>query len=102
MQQELVLTWIYRAEWMLDVIGAGATAAKSDDWHKKWSQSSEAEQLQRDLEEIQAEGRRKPPVPPTSQGQYVTSWFSQTWELLKRLNVAYWYVHFFLMASLCT
>lgn len=87
---------------MLDVIGAGATAAKSDDWHKKWSQSSEAEQLQRDLEEIQAEGRRKPPVPPTSQGQYATSWFSQTWELLKRLNVAYWYVHFFLMASLCT
>jgi hypothetical protein len=50
------------AEYMLDVIGAGATASSEIEWHQKWVESKEAKVVQDELEKIHAEGRQKPPV----------------------------------------
>jgi hypothetical protein len=50
------------AEYMLDVIGAGATASSEIEWHQKWVESKEAKVVQDELEKIHAEGRQKPAV----------------------------------------
>ena len=50
---------------MLDVIGAGATATTNKNWHEVWLSSLECRGLQQDLENIHAEGRKRPSVGST-------------------------------------
>jgi ATP-binding cassette, subfamily G (WHITE), member 2, SNQ2 len=50
------------AEYMLEVIGAGATATSEFEWHEKWVQSEEAERVQEEIERIHEDGRKKPAV----------------------------------------
>ncbi|KAJ7757814.1 hypothetical protein DFH07DRAFT_958679 [Mycena maculata] len=45
------------AQFMLDVIGAGATADSKQDWEAVWRQSPESTKAQNELEKIHAEGR---------------------------------------------
>ncbi|KAG2112806.1 hypothetical protein BD769DRAFT_1673956 [Suillus cothurnatus] len=50
------------AEYMLDVIGAGATTSTSVDWHNVWQILLEATMLEDELGHIHAEGRSHPVV----------------------------------------
>lgn len=50
------------AEYMLEVIGAGATANSDIEWSSTWQNSKEAEQLQRDIERIHTEGKSRPAI----------------------------------------
>lgn len=81
---------VFRAEYILEAIGAGATATTSVDWYSAWKKSPEAARVQEDLERILTEGRDKPPVQARLQGHYPTSWLYQLTLLLKRAAQAYW------------
>jgi ATP-binding cassette subfamily G (WHITE) protein 2 (SNQ2) len=91
---------IIRAEYMLEVIGAGATATTEFDWHTIWKKSQEIVLVEKEIENIHAEGRKKPAVVATIQSEFATSWFYQTWELIKRSYIAFWRNPTYLMAKL--
>ncbi|KAG2062951.1 hypothetical protein BDR04DRAFT_1164429 [Suillus decipiens] len=78
------------AEYMLDVIGAGATASTSVDWHNVWRILPEAAVLEDELGRIHAEGRSLPVVQTELHTQYATSWKHQTIALAQRNFQAYW------------
>lgn len=75
------------AEFMLDVIGAGATAKSTQDWRTVWRESCEFEEMQRQIADIHTTGRIHPPV----QAAYTpTSWLYQMHVLLHRNTIAFW------------
>ncbi|KAF8179876.1 pleiotropic drug resistance ABC transporter [Pholiota molesta] len=78
------------AEYMLDVIGAGATAISDRDWHEVWINSKESKAVEIALEEIHTEGRKRPPVHATIQSAFATPWPYQLQVLLKRQHLTYW------------
>lgn len=88
------------AEYMLDVIGAGATANTSIDWHNVWQTSPEAAVLEDELGRIHAEGRSRPVVQTELRTQFATSWKHQTIALTQRNFQAYWRNPTYLMAKL--
>ncbi|KAF8877242.1 pleiotropic drug resistance ABC transporter [Gymnopilus junonius] len=88
------------AEYMLDVIGAGATALSEQDWHEVWNRAPESQQLQDEIEAIHKEGRSRPAVQATFKSEFATSWGYQVYQLLKRQAEAYWRDPTYLMAKL--
>ncbi|KAI0649902.1 pleiotropic drug resistance ABC transporter [Trametes meyenii] len=78
------------AEYILDAIGAGATATTDIDWHAAWKKSAEASQTYEDLDRIHAEGRSKPAAQATLHNTFPTSWSFQLMELFKRDAAAHW------------
>ena len=75
---------------MLDIIGAGATATTTVDWHDIWVKSPEAAKFQLHLQEIHEEGRGKPPIQETHQSEFATPLVTQVHELTIRANISYW------------
>ncbi|KAG5644208.1 hypothetical protein DXG03_008871 [Asterophora parasitica] len=88
------------AEFMLDVIGAGATATSNQDWHAIWKKSPEAIETQERLDAIHNEGRSRPPVEATLQSEFATSWGNQFKELWLRNSRAHWRDPTYLIAKL--
>lgn len=86
----LNLTTYSRAEYMLDVIGAGATASTSVDWHSIWKNSPEAATLQGEIENIHNESRARPVVQAARPTEFATSWYHQLVALTQRNFQAYW------------
>ncbi|CCM04556.1 uncharacterized protein FIBRA_06737 [Fibroporia radiculosa] len=78
------------AEYMLDVIGAGATATTSIDWAAVWTHSSEAQKLQREIERIHTEGLERPVAQSDVRSEFTTSWGHQFVILLHRSFQNYW------------
>lgn len=83
-----ISSWENPAEYMLDVIGAGATASSAVEWNSVWKTSPEAAQLQDNLERIQAEGRSRPAVVGTQHGTSVatTTYPECVWQLRRRAS----------------
>lgn len=80
------------AEYMLDVIGAGATGNSKQDWHQLFRESEMYSQLQQDLQEITNSER-----PPLSAGdeargrrEYAAGFFTQFKTVLTRTWLHYW------------
>ncbi|TFK38228.1 pleiotropic drug resistance ABC transporter [Crucibulum laeve] len=88
------------AEFMLDVIGAGATATSVIDWYDIWTHSPEAKQVQKDIDAIHTEGRNRPPVGATLHTEFATSWLNQTTLLIKRDSLAHYRDTTYLAAKL--
>jgi hypothetical protein len=84
---------------MLDVIGAGATASSSVDWHTIWRNSSEAAALQEQIENIHDEGRARPVIQTQLPTEFATSWVHQVIALTQRNFQAYWRNPTYLMAK---
>ncbi|KAL0563795.1 ATP-binding cassette transporter snq2, partial [Marasmius crinis-equi] len=78
------------AEFILDVIGAGATAQSTENWHTIWVGSPERQKIEKDIQQIHTEGESRPPFTVTLKGQFAASWSRQTWELLKRNHQSYY------------
>ncbi|KAJ7285271.1 pleiotropic drug resistance ABC transporter [Mycena rebaudengoi] len=72
------------AEFMLDVIGAGATAASTQDWEAVWRKSPESDKVRAELERINSEGRSRGPVQATFTSEFATPWRQQMKSLLSR------------------
>jgi hypothetical protein len=49
-----------RAEYVLDVIGAGATATSEQDWYNIWKAPPESVAVQEEVNKIHTEGRSRP------------------------------------------
>ncbi len=89
-----------RAEYILEAIGAGATATTDVDWKAAWNQSPEAVNVQEQLERIHSEGRSKPPVQARLKSKYPTSWWYQMVSLLRRDAAAHWRDPVYLLAKI--
>ncbi|KAG2347847.1 pleiotropic drug resistance ABC transporter [Suillus weaverae] len=85
------------AEYILDVIGAGAAAVPITDWYHVWKRSSEAMQLQVQIEKMHEHGRTCPQHPSVQYSVFATSWSHQFIALTQRNFRAYWrtpaYIH---------
>ncbi|KAH9927376.1 pleiotropic drug resistance ABC transporter [Amylocystis lapponica] len=88
------------AEYILDVIGAGATATTVIDWHTMWKQSKERKVLQGEIDAVHAEGHQHPPVTANMQHEFATSWSYQFAALCQRNLQSYWRDPVYLMAKL--
>lgn len=88
------------AEWMLDVIGAGATASSKVDWREAWLRSSQSVAFREELEHIHTEGRKRPPVAAAQKSSFATSWAHQFFVLTQRLFTAYWRNPSYVMAKI--
>ena len=73
---------------MLDVIGAGATAHSTIDWHSAWMKSPERQEMESQLQEIIQGGREAPAV--KEKQAYIYAPFSvQLFELVRRAFLNY-------------
>ncbi|PFH48337.1 hypothetical protein AMATHDRAFT_65762 [Amanita thiersii Skay4041] len=88
------------AEFMLDVIGAGATATTDKDWHQVWVESHLCRRATEDLEHVHTESRKQPPVKATFNGTFATPWTRQTRNLIMRQYQYYWRDPTYLMSKL--
>ena len=90
---------------MLDVIGAGATATSTIDWHNVWKKSPEATANAVEIRRIHDDGRNRPAVQTTLHAEYSASWIHQTIVVTKRSAAAIWrdptYVTAKLVLNIC-
>jgi ATP-binding cassette, subfamily G (WHITE), member 2, SNQ2 len=88
------------AEFMLDVIGAGATQTSEKDWHNVWKQSNEATEVQKEITVIHENGRNRPAVKTSRHSVFAAAWGSQVIELVKRGTLNSWRNPTYLVAKL--
>jgi len=75
---------------MLDVIGAGAAATTTVNWHDVWKKSPEAASTAREIQRVHQEGRNRPAVETKLRTEYSTSWAHQTFVVTQRSATATW------------
>ena len=75
---------------MLDVIGAGATATSTIDWHDVWKRSPEATATAQEIQRVHTEGRNRPAVEAKRHTEYSTSWIHQISVVTRRSAAAIW------------
>jgi ATP-binding cassette subfamily G (WHITE) protein 2 (SNQ2) len=88
------------AEFMLDVIGAGATAVSAQNWFEIWQRSEEWAEVQREVDAIHEGGNNRPPVATSQHSEFATSWGYQTAELIRRSAQRHWRDPTYLFAKL--
>jgi ATP-binding cassette subfamily G (WHITE) protein 2 (SNQ2) len=88
------------AEFMLDVIGAGATAASDTNWHNVWKRSGQAEKLQQEADKIRHDGFNSPPIATTRFNEFAAPWGFQAVELIQRYAQRHWRDPTYLLAKL--
>ncbi|KAF8206137.1 pleiotropic drug resistance ABC transporter [Mycena galopus ATCC 62051] len=87
------------AEYMLDVIGAGATASSAQDWEAVWRQSPEMVKAREELDRIHTKGQSRGAVQATFTSTYASSWIQQAKSLLRRDFYARWREPSYLIAK---
>ncbi|KZP03575.1 P-loop containing nucleoside triphosphate hydrolase protein [Athelia psychrophila] len=88
------------AEYMLDVIGAGATATSAQDWHNVWVRSKECSELERQVDQIHQDGINRPAVETARHSEFASSWMTQTIALCDRSAKRHWRDLTYLLAKL--
>ncbi|KAG8929231.1 hypothetical protein FRC02_005826 [Tulasnella sp. 418] len=77
------------AEYMLEVLGAGATASSSVDWHTAWVNSPESQSVHDELQRIHESGRAKPDTEGGHHEEFATGCMTQFRLLLVRAFQSY-------------
>lgn len=88
------------AEYILEAVGAGATATSEQDWHDIWTRSKQCAELERELDQIHADGMNRPPVETARHSEFASSWGSQAVALIVRSAQGHWRDPTYLMAKL--
>ncbi|KAJ3748437.1 pleiotropic drug resistance ABC transporter [Lentinula detonsa] len=88
------------AEFMLDVIGAGATATTDRDWHEIWKNTPEAKVVQESIQQIYEDGKHRPTIATTYHSEFATGWANQFVQLVKRDMLFRWRDPTYLLAKL--
>lgn len=88
------------AEFMLEVIGAGATATVDEDWHAIWENSNEYKIFHDEIDAIKTDGAKRPPVETRIKSEYATQWCYQVKQLIRRGNRDMWRNPDYLFAKL--
>ncbi|KIY52486.1 ABC transporter [Fistulina hepatica ATCC 64428] len=80
------------AEYMLEAIGAGATAQSAQDWHAIWKESPAASQLELEMDQVYQKSRSQGPdaVSVVRHSDFANSWFTQVYVLTRRNFISYW------------
>lgn len=92
------------AEYILEAIGAGATASTSQNWFDVWSRSPEKIAAEKEIDRLIDEGKQKAGLSEKElkalQNPYATSIMYQYLLLIKRIALAYWRNPLYIMAKL--
>ncbi|KAF8126758.1 ABC-2 type transporter-domain-containing protein [Boletus edulis] len=88
------------AEFILDVIGAGATSTSKEDWHQIWINSPESTLVDNEIDTIVSQRRNTLAVTAAIDSGFATPWAYQAWVLLVRNLTHYWRSPTYLMAKL--
>jgi len=94
------ITSARRAEYMLDVIGAGATATSAQDWHAIWKASPVYTAALEEIANIINTASKRPAVRTELQTEFATSWLFQYKQLVAREYRNYWRNPTYLIAKL--
>ncbi|KAK7207385.1 ABC-2 type transporter-domain-containing protein [Myxozyma melibiosi] len=80
------------AEYILNCIGAGATASVNRDWHEIWTASPEYATLTKEIEDMHAELRQKPAMEVSKElsRRYAASPWMQLKYVTGRMFLQYW------------
>ncbi|CAN6607203.1 protein Snq2p [Trichomonascus vanleenenianus] len=80
------------AEYILECIGAGATAHVAEDWHQIWKKSPECHQLTDEIAKLHAELAAIPVanVDKSMKQRFASPYRTQFWEVYKRANTQFW------------
>ncbi|TVY36705.1 Multidrug resistance protein, partial [Lachnellula occidentalis] len=79
------------AEYMLTMVGAGATGKSSKDWHEVWKNSKEAQDTQKELEHIKTNmGKEQAEESAGSHGEFAMPFSTQLYEVTVRVFQQYW------------
>ncbi|KAF8497411.1 ABC-2 type transporter-domain-containing protein [Russula emetica] len=88
------------AEYILEVIGAGATATTSIDWHSAWKNSTEAKEVDEELETLLQDGRKRHAVDIAQHSEFSTPWLYQMKTLWEREAIRHWRDPTYMLAKL--
>lgn len=80
------------AEYILECIGAGATASIDTDWGDIWANSPEAAAVTRELEDLHLRLRNRPKKDedPRLKTKYAAPFSTQMWYVYRRTALQYW------------
>jgi ATP-binding cassette, subfamily G (WHITE), member 2, SNQ2 len=90
----------HSAEYILEVIGAGATATTDADWHSLWKNSSNAKEVDEELETLLQDGRKRHAVDTAQHSEFSTSWLFQVKTLWEREAIRHWRDPTYMLAKL--
>ena len=88
------------AEYILDVIGAGATATTDTDWHGKWKSSPQAKEVDAELDGLLEDGRKRHAVDTEQHSEFSTLWIFQVKTLWERDIIRHWRDPTYMLAKL--
>ncbi|KAI9464144.1 ABC-2 type transporter-domain-containing protein [Lactarius psammicola] len=88
------------AEYILDVIGAGATATTDTDWYSTWKSSPQAKGVDSELDTLLEDGRKRHAIDTKQHSEFSTSWIFQVKTLWERDIVRHWRDPTYLVAKL--
>jgi ATP-binding cassette subfamily G (WHITE) protein 2 (SNQ2) len=88
------------AEYILDVIGAGATATTDTDWNSTWKSSPQAKVVDEELDTLLEDGRKRHAVEAEQHSEFSTLWIFQVKTLWEREIVRHWRDPTYLVAKL--
>jgi ATP-binding cassette subfamily G (WHITE) protein 2 (SNQ2) len=72
------------AEYILDVIGAGATATTDTDWNSAWKNSPQAKAVEEELDTLLEDGRKRHAIDTEQHSEFSTRWVFQVKTLWER------------------
>lgn len=79
------------AEYMLTMVGAGASGKSTQDWHEVWKASTEAQEVQNELERIKSEmGSKAVEDDTSSHSEFAMPLSTQMLEVTSRVFQQYW------------
>ncbi|PWY89778.1 ATP-binding cassette transporter [Aspergillus heteromorphus CBS 117.55] len=80
------------AEYMLEIIGAGASGKATKDWPAAWQASQEIKDVYKEIERIQNERSSTPDSEDnvSQKGEYAMPFSNQLWHVTRRVFQQYW------------
>ncbi|KAL0259352.1 hypothetical protein SLS55_005088 [Diplodia seriata] len=91
------------AEYMLEIVGAGASGRATQDWHEVWKGSPEARGVQEELDRIQREKQDEPAAGDDEAGatdEFAMPFGSQLYHVTYRVFQQYWRMPGYIWAKL--
>ena len=79
------------AEFMLEIVGAGATGKSAQDWHEVWKSSQESKDIQTELDRIHREKESEPVAGGgEGSGEFAMPFLTQLIYVTQRVFSQYW------------
>lgn len=89
-----------RAEYILDVIGAGATATSDADWYGTWKSSPQAKAVDEEIDGLLEDGRKRHAIDTEQHSEFSTLWIFQVKTLWERDIIRHWRDPTYMLAKL--